>query len=144
MMKTISASDLKDAVLDFVREIARTGEPVVLTTGGQPFLELVPIDHEGSSAGTDALDMIEIRGNPGDTLGAMMLLAETTAREAGASVRLVDHDGVLAEFTPPDFKPSHVPPERLFGILKGRMPLGDEDLEAPVDVEWNAAKGILL
>jgi len=42
MTRTIKASELTDAVFEFMSDVARTGEHIVVTKDGKPLVKIVP------------------------------------------------------------------------------------------------------
>lgn len=57
-MRTISKSALKAKLLEYFRDVERTGEPLVVTSHGVPVLEIVPYREGRSTA--DVFD--DLRG----------------------------------------------------------------------------------
>ncbi|MFT4677809.1 MAG: prevent-host-death family protein [Patiriisocius sp.] len=46
-MKKVSKSQFKPKALQYMRDVERTGEPIVITDRGKPTLELRPVSAQG-------------------------------------------------------------------------------------------------
>ena len=62
-MKTIKASDFKARCLQLMDEVAKTGEPVVITKNGKPVSQLLPYRRKPSSVFGALQGMVTVKGD---------------------------------------------------------------------------------
>ncbi len=62
-MRTIKASEFKAKCLKLMDEVARTGEPLVITKNGEPIAQLSPLTKRPKSLWGAHKGLIEIKGD---------------------------------------------------------------------------------
>lgn len=90
-------------------------------------------------------DVGETDGTTIESRPTLNRLFQEIARESGVEGEVYDRAGsFLARYASPGPGPRRISPGQLFGCLKGQLPLTEEDLDQPLNIEWNAERGILL
>jgi prevent-host-death family protein len=64
-VKTVSKGKLKAKMLEYFREVERTGEPLVVTDHGRPVLEVRPVAGKQVVTAQDVLEWYGQGGGPG-------------------------------------------------------------------------------
>lgn len=89
-MPTVGVRELRDRLSHYLREVARTGEPIVVTEHGRPIAELVPVVEAPKSRLQELIDAGIAR--PPRTPGPAKLRDTGIRLPPGTAQQLIDED----------------------------------------------------
>lgn len=72
----VSKSELKPKLFSYLRKVARTGKPLVITERGRPVLKIVPVGQEELDPIGSLRGMVEAYGEPLEPLNVVWKAAE--------------------------------------------------------------------